>query len=350
VNDVEGQAAKTRAEEAEKYGQVSLTEAERERIDFTRTDIPTARAAKGIAVGRGVDDFVSYFDPELTVDEHRQVFEQAATEGGGQRGGRERMDEREVDRRIAEGSQTRQQEELGRAKEFAFEDADPEAREFLTECGPRSQVFDIHFSREEYGSLRGSGADFDRLMDRHERRASRAQTVDETRTAPITRDPFEWTDAPDNYDYPGVDTVDPAELHEQRSERAKTVDEREIAPQAETKQQWAMSPDRYDWKRVDGPDTYGPTMDESIPSVERNTDAPEPLTTQLSKRDVSLSPEEAFEGVGAVSQEGSSSPVGLAEGREADIAFIEAEERRMSTDVPPEVAQEIFDEDGGMGR
>lgn len=33
VNDVEGQVAETRAEEADKFGQVALTESERDRID-----------------------------------------------------------------------------------------------------------------------------------------------------------------------------------------------------------------------------------------------------------------------------------------------------------------------------
>lgn len=45
-----------------------------------------------------------------------------------------------------------------------------------------------------------------RLLEFHESRSERAQRVDEARKAPITNDPDEWMAAPDEYDYPGVDT------------------------------------------------------------------------------------------------------------------------------------------------
>lgn len=90
-------------------------------------------------------------------------------------------------------------------------------------------MFDISLTREG-GSLRGSGQDFAQLVDVHEGRSQRAQTLDEKKTAQPTRDPIQWVNSPGRYDYPGIDTVDPKKLHGQRSKQAQTQDERELAP------------------------------------------------------------------------------------------------------------------------
>jgi len=327
IERVVGEAAETREKEAEKFGSVELTESEKDRIDFTETDILTARAAKGVATGVGVGDWVSHFDETLTASENRTVIKDAKTEGGGRRNqGRE---EGQNAKRLAKANKARKAEAGDRVRNFALLQQDSAAQQELRSRGSFGDVFDIGFTRSS-GRLQGQGDDFERVQDAHESRSATARRVDERRSAKVTRDPIQWVNSPGKYDFPGVDTVQPRELHEQRSDRAQRVDEREIAPTADSKQQWAQNSDTYDWPGVDRPNSYGPIGTRSVPSPERNTDAPEPFTAALSQRDVSLAPEEAFEGVGSGSQETGESPFGFASGREADMSFIEAEEQRSS--------------------
>jgi hypothetical protein len=60
-----------RAERESGPGQVALDDHEREEIDFRSTSVSEARAVKAIVLDEGVDDWLSYFDHNLTVDEHR---------------------------------------------------------------------------------------------------------------------------------------------------------------------------------------------------------------------------------------------------------------------------------------
>lgn len=56
---------------SDRFGTAELTDFERSRIDFSETNTFHAQAVKAIAIGVGVDDWLSYYHPELTVDEHR---------------------------------------------------------------------------------------------------------------------------------------------------------------------------------------------------------------------------------------------------------------------------------------
>jgi hypothetical protein len=77
------------------------------------------------------------------------------------------------------------------------------------------------------------------------------------------------------------------------------------------------------------------------PSTERNTSAPLPFTTDLGQRDVSLAPEEAFEGVATGTDEGAFFGTGarideqrrVAGGAEADRALTASEEKRASGEL-----------------
>lgn len=344
VTDIVGEAADSKAHEAEKYGQSSLSKSEKKQIDFTQTDILTARSAKAIAEGKGVDDWTSYFDETLSTDENRAVFDRAKRDERGSAGlGVDRDSSEQVDKRMAEAHRRVEESELDHAKSAGFE-GDADAQEFVQNSGGLGDVFDVSFARNDRGALRGSGKDFDRMKKQHENRSQRAQTVDEQRTAKTTRDPFQWSNNPNQYDYPGIDTVDPRKIHNNRSDRAKAQDERELAPIADSKEQWAQNQDRYDWRGVDTPSetvldsgsntpitkpSNATTRD--LPSPERNTTATEPFTSNLANRDISLAPEEAFEGVGAVSQDNSTSGFGLASDEEADALFAESEERRQES-------------------
>lgn len=249
VDKVAGEAAETREKEAEKFGQVPLSENERNQIDFQKTSVPAARAAKGIATGKGVDDFISYFDEELTVDEHREVFESAKKEGGGKRDtGREKGKNAQ---RLAEANKRRKEQAGDRLKDYALLQQDDEAQNELRSRGG-NDLLDIGFSRNNE-RLKGKGDDFRRLRERHEQRSERAQSVDERRSAKKTRDPVKWVNNPGEFDFPGIDTVQPEKLHEQRPEMAQRVDERENAPIADSKEQWAQNPGNFDWPGVDDP-------------------------------------------------------------------------------------------------
>lgn len=60
--------------ETVRYGQASLTRFERAKIDWSETNVFHARSCKAIATAKGEDDWLSRYDVELTVDEHRDVY------------------------------------------------------------------------------------------------------------------------------------------------------------------------------------------------------------------------------------------------------------------------------------
>lgn len=141
-------------------------------------------------------------------------------------------------------------------------------------------------------------------------RSEAAKRVDNRRRAPITTDLETWKQNPGKYDYPGIDTPTNRPKAKPKDYKSgaeiKTTDpdeEREIASGRNTN---------------------------SLPTTERNTDAPEPFTSELAQQDLSLAPEEAFEGVGSGSAQISQTkqPSGLAGGEKADMLFVESEQRR----------------------
>ncbi|MHB9287348.1 hypothetical protein ACKVMT_09960 [Halobacteriales archaeon Cl-PHB] len=127
------QAAEGQGEWEGGAGQVPLSEAEKDRIDFgqDRANVPHARSVKGIARAEGVDDWLAYYDPSLTVDEHREVMADAATEGGGRRLD---ADDSAV-AKAGEAAKTAQAESCDHARGHC-KNGEPEACEFLQQtCG-----------------------------------------------------------------------------------------------------------------------------------------------------------------------------------------------------------------------
>lgn len=127
------EAAESLGERESGPGQAELTEHEKDRIDFSkgRANTMWARSIKAIAKNEGVDDWTAHIDPQLTVDEHREVMEQASRDDQGSR-----MDAEESAREKAgRHSRRAQSNECDHAKGHC-EHGDPEACEFLTEtCG-----------------------------------------------------------------------------------------------------------------------------------------------------------------------------------------------------------------------
>ena len=134
VNHVVGMAADSREYETEQYGQVSLTDSEKDRIDFSETSVPHARSAKAIAVGKGVDDWLAYYDPSLTVDEHRDVYEAAKQDEQGMRTDPDQT--QEAIKHAAKGHRRQQTEQCPHAEKHCTEHCDEDACEFIKErCG-----------------------------------------------------------------------------------------------------------------------------------------------------------------------------------------------------------------------
>lgn len=127
------EAAESLGERESGPGQVELTDHEKDRIDFSkgRANVPWAQSIKGIAADQGVDDWTAHVDPQLTVDEHREVMERAARDDQGSR-----MDAEESAREKA-GRHSRQAQanECDHARGHC-KNGEPEACEFLQErCG-----------------------------------------------------------------------------------------------------------------------------------------------------------------------------------------------------------------------
>ncbi len=134
------EAADGRGERTDGPGQVPLSDSERERIDFSqkRANTAHARSVKGIAQAEGVEDWVSYYDGTLTVDEHREVMADAARESGS------RSAEESVEEKAGRAARAAQSSQCDHARGHC-ENGDPEACEFLTEtCG---------YSEEEIGEF-----------------------------------------------------------------------------------------------------------------------------------------------------------------------------------------------------
>jgi hypothetical protein len=125
-------AGSSRNERSDRGGQVPLEDHEKNRIEFSedRASVPHARSVKGLMLDAGVSDWAAHYDPTLTVDEHRDVAERAATEGGG-----ERLDaETSTDERLSDVEQHLD----GQCDHAAdhCQHGDQEACEFLEdECG-----------------------------------------------------------------------------------------------------------------------------------------------------------------------------------------------------------------------
>ncbi|MFU1780705.1 hypothetical protein ACM16X_04925 [Haloarcula japonica] len=195
------EAEDSREEDTSGPGQVPLTDAERGRIDFSkgRANVPHARAVKGIAADEGVSDWTAYYDPTLTVDEHREVMERAAREGGGSR-----QDSREsTAERAARAAQKAKGGQCDHAREHC-EHGDPDACEFLTTtCGLSDEEVQALLSdydeadgqddqanqaiegaaagalKRAWGGYQGATADLAGLLDRFEREWKQAQQAAE---------------------------------------------------------------------------------------------------------------------------------------------------------------------------
>ncbi|WP_143421159.1 hypothetical protein [Halorubrum ezzemoulense] len=121
-------AAEDMVRELEGAGQADLTDAERQRIDFAETDIPTARAAKAAILDEGVDDWTAVWSEDLkTTQEAREAARNNRESIVG-----DRLDNDEgVSQTTTSAAQTRSEQER-QALKYAKQ-GDDSAREYLLE-------------------------------------------------------------------------------------------------------------------------------------------------------------------------------------------------------------------------
>lgn len=86
---IEEAAIETAVTRAERDGtsQLPLDDHELDAIDWSegKANVPWARSVKAIMRAEGVDDWIAYVDPTLSVDEHREVAKRAARDEQGDR-------------------------------------------------------------------------------------------------------------------------------------------------------------------------------------------------------------------------------------------------------------------------
>jgi hypothetical protein len=112
IQRVEGEAAISRDDaRGDMHGQASLSDAEKKRLDFTRTTVPEARTAKASLLAEGVSDWTAYFDPTLTTSEMADKARSTQASGG------ERLDSADTQRaRDRQGAQMQREVKGKQAK------------------------------------------------------------------------------------------------------------------------------------------------------------------------------------------------------------------------------------------
>lgn len=228
-----------------------------------------AMRVKAALEAKGVTGWKNYYEPGEGVGGAVKTLEQSKRRSAAG-GGKVAMDDRrDPDDQI---NQRRRQQQTSRmrgrqlesAKEAAVMEGDADATEFINEERQFGEdVFKIRFSESPTGVPQASGTDLALLEERNQQRSKRARRMDNRRAAKITRDPVTWASAPGQYDFPGIDTVDPQQAHNRRSERAREKDRNELAPKADTLNEWAADKDHLDWPGVDTPRALGLGSDDA---------------------------------------------------------------------------------------
>lgn len=134
---LQGEAADSKAQVADQFGQRELTDAElrelRDRRDWSPQKRFHAQAAKAILRGTGVDDWLAYYDLSLTVDEHRGIAEAALQDEHGQR--RDAHDrEGMFDKQFAEGYHRVLSEGCDHARTWCEQGSDDACEYLIEEC------------------------------------------------------------------------------------------------------------------------------------------------------------------------------------------------------------------------
>lgn len=128
-----------------------------------------------------------------------------------------------------------------------------------------------------FGDFTVADSAFEYAQEENQERSEAAREADKAKRATITTDASRWANNKSGLDFPGVDTPS---------------NDPDVLPK-DLKQ--SQQPDRTARSRGEMPARV------TDPTPSRNTEAPEVEVSRLSSQDISLAPEEAFEGVGATS-------------------------------------------------
>ncbi len=304
-----------------------------------------AMRAKGALEARGVTDWMNYYEPGEGTEGALKNLNQGKNQAQQTRAPTAieqdytDMEEMAGNDRVRRQSERMRADQVKSAKRAAIVDVDPDAREFLEEERRfEDDLFDISFGPDDLGLFTAKGSDAELAHDRMQQRSAHARLMDRLRSGTITTDIMQWAANPSEYDYPGVDTLDPELKHSKRSKRAREVDERELAPRAASRREWASDMDDFDLPGVDTPpamrlDPAVPFPDVDVPDMGLSWEEKEAGIAD----DPGLSIAEAL-GIDPVDDEMSpddrptTTPQSLvdafASGEEADIAFERAETER----------------------
>lgn len=254
-------------------GQAKLSDSERQSLQRTQDSFNwqdhglEAMRTKAALERKGATEWIDFYEPGEGVEgamKNLKASKERSAETGANIGvGGDFTDEEEMGAgRMRQQTERMQAQQVKGAKDPAILQQDTDAQGFLREEQEfEGDVFDIAFSRGDSGRVEGSGRDYERLQDRNAQRSDRAQELDDLRAAPKTRDPFEWANNPAQFDFPGIDTLDPAKVHDNRSERAQEMDESRQAEVTNDPVEWADNPDDLDFPGVDTPSGQGSVLD-----------------------------------------------------------------------------------------
>ncbi|MFC7204736.1 hypothetical protein ACFQJC_14545 [Haloferax namakaokahaiae] len=140
---------------------VPLTRAEKRQIDFSQVPYVRAKAIKNVLLKAGVDDWLAYFDPTLSVDEHRSHAAEWRREGGGARNDRDRPS-----RSAAATAEKAANESCGRAADACREGYSDACEMLSDECGYTADDV-AGVVAESNGSVSMDDLDGVRLGDAH---------------------------------------------------------------------------------------------------------------------------------------------------------------------------------------
>lgn len=106
LSDLRGEAVESiDSRRGDMAGQAELTDGEKRRLDFTETTVVEARTAKASLQEQGIDDWTAYFDPTLTTSEMASIAQSTQASGGA------RMDQADTERaQQRRGAQARRAE------------------------------------------------------------------------------------------------------------------------------------------------------------------------------------------------------------------------------------------------
>ncbi len=134
LEDARSEAVQTRTSRGGTHGQVDLTDGEKDELDFSERSVFHARTAKSIALDKGVTEWLDFYDPRLTTDEHVEIYERARKDTASGRDANE-LDDETVEEKLGE-MEAKAEIQQCRQAEDSCEDGIEDACEFLTEeCG-----------------------------------------------------------------------------------------------------------------------------------------------------------------------------------------------------------------------